>query len=786
MFEKLKNKLKQTINKLRQNPAFDDVKVILRPYFYKTKGLLQIKHLLKIIIGILVLLVLLIILLVILIPDNVSEPEQIATKKDEIKKVVQKKIGSSELDSLLQKANIFYRAHNRPEALSVFKEIALFSQGLANYNLGILELKNKDYKNALNSFNNAIKNNQNVSLNTFNAAIAARKMGDNNLATLLLQKAASNLSEDINEPFFPYLYSLVNFYNGNYFASLAGSASDQNSAFDQNKLEVDAKSFLVFNDNINAINALEKSVESSKDYKTLGLLYARISNFDRAKLYLSKYQNKNPKDLSVLMPLALLYLKTRDFNNAQNILNAISLQEDKVKEIIAQYPIKVVLQQRLFDIDIAQSNFMKNGIKSNFFLPDKIIFHYAPFKVFNPNEVAKTLKNANIFIDNFITGTTFLEGIRQSSSIDLDITNALLKIYNKDLSGGLSILQNTAASNPNDPILHYNLGLVYAKMNDFQNAYNHFLRAYYLDVKDMDSGIFALIASKFLSNDTGGLKSDMLENLNITTDGKDSHKKFALSFWDYANGTFDQMNWLNESKNNLPIYYALQIAHQIQSDEKDFTKLNSALQNLYNFDKHDIVTLILREIFKENSRDFRGAANRLYSVFSKSQDIDGVLYGGALERELYTYVGFITGTLTFQEKEVKTKLTASNKNIAGILQVLALINIYQHKFEEAYAIYDVLINTLKVTDSQTQFLSALASIGSGNYDHAALLLQLSKMEGDSSFETRLILGMLYQQNGNLKAASSHYKSLIGKNFGESFFDFIIDNQKFLEYQKANK
>ena len=98
----------------------------------------------------------------------------------------------------------------------------------------------------------------------------------------------------------------------------------------------------------------------------------------------------------------------------------------------------------------------------------------------------------------------------------------------------------------------------------------------------------------------------------------------------------------------------------------------------------------------------------------------------------------------------------------------------------------MLINKIKEDDSRTQFLSAVSAIGTGNYDNAALALQISKMESEDSHETRLVLGMLYQQTGNFRAAANHFNAIANKPFTSSYFDFIIDTQKIAKNMAASQ
>ena len=62
-----------------------------------------------------------------------------------------------------------------------------------------------------------------------------------------------------------------------------------------------------------------------------------------------------------------------------------------------------------------------------------------------------------------------------------------------------------------------------------------------------------------------------------------------------------------------------------------------------------------------------------------------IYYGPSLARELYVYVGFVTGLLRSIQEELEAKLVVETHTSNGILQALALSNIYSNDFEKAFA-----------------------------------------------------------------------------------------------------
>ncbi len=87
-------------------------------------------------------------------------------------------IEQSELEKIIAKANYLYANGNKQEALNLFEQIALYSEGVSQYNLGVAQLKDKQYDKALEAFKKAIQNNEKVCVSAINAAVCAQALNE--------------------------------------------------------------------------------------------------------------------------------------------------------------------------------------------------------------------------------------------------------------------------------------------------------------------------------------------------------------------------------------------------------------------------------------------------------------------------------------------------------------------------------------------------------------------------------------------------------------------------------
>ncbi|MCE3037305.1 tetratricopeptide repeat protein [Helicobacter sp. faydin-H20] len=693
-------------------------------------------------------------------------------------------INNKELNGLIQKAHMLYSNGNVSEALNVYNKIATFSQSLANYNLGVVRLKQKEYAMALKSFKQAISSGDDISLNAFNAAMSAKYLNDQSSYKYYLNLAAKELSQENSEAFYSYLYALIQFYNQNYFATFSALKNPNSDAYVQFSDALLVKTYLIFNNYENAIDILEK--KSQKDYKTLGLLYAKIGDYDRARQYLSQYAYKYPDDRDAKLALQIVYLKMKDFFNAAKILEQFT-DKNEQEEVLKSYPIKVVLHPKIFDINLGQELFVKHILDAQDVMAYKILFYYAPFKVFNIQDALGALHQGGMLLSGNVLASEekVLEG-QTIAKIDKSIVEALIYVNQKKVRKALGILKTMLDQNPNHSILHYNAGLLYAQMENYTQAYKHFTKAYYLNTQEIDSAMYAIITSYFLDKNTKRIQNDITKNFEDLVIQNPEHRKFLLAFLGYLNNNVaDEMLWIEQVKNKKSIYYALKAAYAMRS--KNQKALKDSFMALKDINPNDFVADIFYMVARDLKTNFKQISLGLHNLLvQKVNNFDSIFYGPALARELYAHIGFITGSLQNQEETLRKKLTETLEDANGILQALALVNIYQHKFEQAYDIYKVLIEKLKEDDSRTQFLAAVAAMGLQDKDNATLLLQLSKMEAESEFEARMALGMLYQQRGDFRTATRYYNMLSGKTFEPQFFDFEIDIQKILDSRRHKK
>ena len=177
---------------------------------------------------------------------------------------------------------------------------------------------------------------------------------------------------------------------------------------------------------------------------------------------------------------------------------------------------------------------------------------------------------------------------------------------------------------------------------------------------------------------------------------------------------------------------------------------------------------------KHQKQNVKNYAKAVQMEFNKLPlDYDAFYYGPKIVKEQYIKLLQIGGLLHQKRDSVKAKMEEELEDIPSIMQTVAFMEIYTNHFEEAFTLYNKLIDDYKKKDTHTIFLASVAAIGAGHSENAIALLELSKLTDPTNPESRYALGLLYQEIGNFEAASVQYRSIGNSGFTSRYFSFNI-------------
>ncbi len=736
------------------------------------------KRLILIIAGaiIMVLLILIIVLLMMKMkPDAPVADVSMEQIESGLEKEVKVTIPTSQLEKMITKANYLYGNGNQVEALKLYEKIAVYSEAISQYNLGVAQLKEGEYAKALENFKNAIAKGEHRCVSAINAAVCALNLKDEKSFRYYIDMAHAFLPYENHSPLYSYYYALINYYRGNYLEALSAlnHPSSEEYHAEQNRLK--SKIDGVFGNYHEAISALEEIAEP-KDAATLGTFYANIGDLTLAKEHLLKAIQENPKGFREQLALSYVYLKSGLLEEGGNLIKTIN--DMYGQEMYVPYPVRVFLKPELFEPDVAQRHY-RNKVLTSRNIQYQQIFYFAPYKVFNAEQTISYIRkgNANIYIDDISSAKEYLQKSSQTSTVNYGIAQAIQKALSFHLKEANKEFQALQEAHPRHSILNYNLALTYAQQGDFVNAHKYFLKSYYLDANNYLSGLFAIMASQIIDQPNPKLVGIIKENLAK----EDESEEFALyrTLLDFSRDNFvGTLPWLEKQYSERPLYLILNYLIATQVDR--YQSALDAAEKLKNRQKNDILPHLIYLNAKLLNLDTKAYAKESLSyIRAQKFEYEDLYFGPFLTRYLFSQMALMTGTLHPLREQLNEKLEATTGDPSTLMQTLALTSIYDQAFENAYLIYNQLIDSYKERDSMTLFLASVASIGANHHANGIALLELAKLKNPNNMESRYALGLLYLESKNAQGASIQFKNIGNSGFISQYFDFEINTDQLL-------
>jgi tetratricopeptide (TPR) repeat protein len=732
-------------------------------------------------------LVLIISILTLLLSGDDEEQVQ-STNMDFIEQKLDEKIvptvEPTKIEGMIAKADYLYSTGSKEEALAIYEEIAHYSEAVSAYNLGVAQLKDEQYENALASFIRAIKNNEKRCVSAINAAVCSLHLNKQKSFKYYIDLAYAYLPNERKSPLYSYYYALISYYKQEYLASLSALVNKTTDEYPIIQNDMSAKINALFSNNYDAIENLENNMHKDDDIPddfNIALLYARVGDLTLAKKYFKSAITKNIEPSKSQLALAYINLKAGQVEEAAKEIDNVT--DMFGEEVYKPYPIKVMLKDSLFDYEKAQRRYRSHVLKSKFVKYHKI-FYFSPYKIFNLNKTISSIQkgNANIYINNVDSAQAYLEQSTSSSSVNIGIVKAIKKALSFKLREANTILQRLVKIQPKHSILHYNLALTYAQMGDMINAHKHFIRSYNLDSKNYLSGVYAVMSSQLIDKESPKLLEILKDSLSQEQASEKIDLYNTLLF--IAQDNFiSSVDWLDNNYKVQPLYLAINIIIAIEQNRMDIAK-KSALK-LTALLPNEILPHMMYIDSHYNELKPKQYARKVMNYLKKQElDFDDLYYGPYITRYLYIQENLFIGKLYYLRKQLKDVLQSTTNEAIDLTAALALASFYDKAFEESFTLYNSLIDDFKIRDSHTLLLGAIASVAAGHHGNATALLELAKLKNKHNLESRYGLGLLYLEMKNNKGAVIQFSRVKKNNFNSEYFNFDIDLQKLLvEKQK---
>lgn len=704
--------------------------------------------------------------------QNLTDDFNLDTKLDTPKTL---EVEPSKIEKMIAKANYLYSNGDKLKALSLYQKIAQYSEAISLYNLGVAQLKDEQYKLALETFQKAIENDEKRCVSAINAAVCALHLNDEESFKYYIDLAYAYLPYEIDSPLYSYYYTLISYYKHDYLAALNSLNNTNTNTYPAIQSNLKAKINALYNNNYDAIDALETNNDEIDDL-ALGLLYARIGEVTLAVKHFENSILNSKEELRAEVAMAFTLIKAGQISKGTSELKKAY---DKFPKSVAKpYPIDVTLSESLFDPKKAQKAYRERTVADQSITYQKI-FYFSPYKMFNADQTISYIRkgNANAFIDNIKSAQEYLKKSSSSSNVNEGITLAIKKALNLQIREANEELQRLVTSQPKHSILQYNLALTYAQLGDFDKAHEHFLRSYYLDAKNYLAGIYAVYTAQLTNTKYDKLESILSDSIHLENDSEE--KNLYITLLSIAQNNYIlASDWLHKTDKKRPLYLALNviIAHKIN----DYDMAQNASAELVSLLPNDILPHIMYIDTHFNTYDDAKYAKEVIKYFGdQSFTYNDLYYGPYVTRYLFVQMNLLSGKLYYLRKQLKEKLETTTSYTQEIQSTLALASLFDKQFEESYTLYNNLIDKEHIDDAYTLYLGAVASTAAKHHENAIALLELSKYKNKTFYESRFALALLYLEAGNYEAAVTQLLAINTNNFRSNYFDFNINTQKLL-------
>ena len=528
---------------------------------------------------------------------------------------------------------------------------------------------------------------------------------------------------------------------------------------------------------------LDTIINVTKKFKKLSEHSKRMlaDTYIILKEYKKSLEVLNSMDYALDLKKALLYLKLKDYNQADIFLNkakAITVNPSRLNKVIW---LSVFVNLKLNKLDLIRDNLdlinnNRYNFKANIELPLEMyfnkskytpkeyldlvlnfkgqrkldyIFYFAPFIFSDTQEIIYDSTKGFIFAseDNVDSLTEMVE--YNAKFLDIVKEDPILRVVKLK-----QLLKEDTKS-----YVYYNLGLSYAQINDLANAYEYFLKAYKLNPGNKLYASMSLITA---------------QSLNLEIQDKQYIENTIISDIGLYNYFGKELYTMFINKNYKAEYKTQYYVNTIFYKAIDFLKKkqnNEDIQNhelLKEYHKDSFVYLIRLLQRKNGENDF--------SYYSRLQDnIPLTLNNNFLEGPLVItkyYVDILKSLGLFSRAD----FNISGRHSPSYLKTKALVDLHFDNSEETIKILEYLNTEYKLEDKYSMYLMVAALLESNRYNDASVQISLIKALLNDSGANFLTAVQLIQ---DLKISTA--KVYIKEPYLDALIDFrLIGLDEYLE------
>ena len=637
---------------------------------------------------------------------------------------------------------------SQPEIIFQFEKLKKTQENLAlqvDFNKAVLHLSKNEYNEAIDLFKKTAKILEIPSY--LNIGIAYYKLNSVDNAIVYLNKI---YEKEENSKIHTFSYMSACFYlyqisKDNKYLDTIVKISKKFTDLSEHSKRMLADTYIILKEYENALSILE-TMDYAMDLKK-ALIYIKLKDYEKANLLLKKAKenNVNPNTIDkILWFQSFTNLKLNNLEQLKESLDEINTRKNTFKAN-SELPLEIYFNQNKY----TSKQYLDSVLKFDESRKIDFIYYFAPFIFSDSQEIIYDSQKG--FIYNQKENIVNLEEM-------VEYNAKFLKIVKDDPIIRVVELKKMLTKDTKSYIF-YNLALSCAQINDFNNAFKYFEKAYKLNPGNKLYSTMYLITANRLNikiQDKDYIETTIKNDNGLYNYfGKEIYKLFINSLFTFA---------------DKPLNYESTIFYKAIDFLKAMNE-NKDISNHMLLDEHfkDPLTFLIRLIQrKENENDF--------SYFARLQDSipltlnDSFLEGPLVITRYYIDILKALGILP------NADLRISGGNSPSYLRTKALGDLYLGSPDETIKTLEYLQSEYKLEDKYTMYLIVAALLEAGRYNDASLQISLIKAilnDQDADFLTAV---QLIQE---LKISSA--KQFLNNPYFDSLIDFkLIGFDEYLE------